>query len=81
MNKKDIIEALNKVIDCFEIFSKLQWYQMGGRVAEQQCKDVLGVLKIGWATRSPMLPSKQGIPASREAVPISSPPNRSQIFS
>lgn len=28
------------------ILSKLQWYQMGGGVSEQQWKDVLGVLKV-----------------------------------
>ena len=28
------------------VLSKLQWYQTGGRVSEQQWKDVLGVLKI-----------------------------------
>jgi len=28
------------------ILSKLQWYQGGGRVSEQQWKDVLGVLKV-----------------------------------
>ena len=26
--------------------SKLQWYEMGGRVSDQQWKDVLGVLKV-----------------------------------
>ena len=28
------------------ILSKLQWYQIGGGVSEQQWKDVLGVLKV-----------------------------------
>jgi hypothetical protein len=28
------------------ILSKLQWYEIGGRVSEQQWKDVLGVLKV-----------------------------------
>jgi len=28
------------------ILNKLQWYQKGGRVSEQQWKDVLGVLKV-----------------------------------
>lgn len=28
------------------ILNKLQWYQRGGRVSEQQWKDVLGVLKV-----------------------------------
>lgn len=28
------------------ILSKLQWYQRGGGVSEQQWKDVLGVLKV-----------------------------------
>jgi hypothetical protein len=28
------------------ILSKLQWYQMGGRVSERQWKDVVGVLKV-----------------------------------
>ncbi len=28
------------------ILSKLRWYQKGGRVSEQQFKDVLGVLKV-----------------------------------
>lgn len=28
------------------ILSKLRWYQEGGRVSEQQLKDVLGVLKV-----------------------------------
>ena len=28
------------------ILNKLQWYQEGGRVSEQQWKDVLGVLKV-----------------------------------
>ncbi len=28
------------------ILSKLQWYLVGGRVSEQQLKDVLGVLKV-----------------------------------
>ena len=28
------------------VLSKLQWYQRGGRVSEQQWKDVLGVLKV-----------------------------------
>ena len=28
------------------ILTKLQWYQKGGRVSEQQWKDVLGVLKV-----------------------------------
>jgi len=28
------------------ILNKLQWYQIGGGVSEQQWKDVLGVLKV-----------------------------------
>jgi len=28
------------------VLSKLQWYESGGRVSEQQWKDVLGVLKV-----------------------------------
>jgi hypothetical protein len=28
------------------ILNKLQWYQAGGRVSEQQRKDVLGILKV-----------------------------------
>lgn len=28
------------------VLSKLQWYQAGGRVSEQQWKDILGVLKV-----------------------------------
>lgn len=28
------------------VLSKLQWYQIGGRVSEQQWKDVIGVLKV-----------------------------------
>jgi hypothetical protein len=28
------------------ILSKLQWYQKGGRVSQQQWKDILGVLKV-----------------------------------
>ncbi|MHC4114675.1 MAG: hypothetical protein ACYSSL_05070 [Planctomycetota bacterium] len=28
------------------ILNKLQWYQRGGRVSEQQWKDVLGILKV-----------------------------------
>jgi hypothetical protein len=28
------------------VLSKLQWYEIGGRVSEQQWKDVLGVLKV-----------------------------------
>ena len=39
MKKPDIIVAL-------DILNKLQWYHRGGRVSEQQWKDVLGVLKV-----------------------------------
>ena len=28
------------------VLSKLQWYEAGGRVSEQQWKDILGVLKV-----------------------------------
>ena len=28
------------------ILNKLQWYQKGGRVSQQQWKDILGVLKV-----------------------------------
>jgi hypothetical protein len=28
------------------VLSKLQWYEIGGRVSEQQWKDVLGILKV-----------------------------------
>jgi hypothetical protein len=28
------------------ILGKLQWYQLGGRVSEQQWKDILGILKV-----------------------------------
>jgi hypothetical protein len=28
------------------ILKKLEWYQMGGRVSDQQWKDVLGILKV-----------------------------------
>jgi hypothetical protein len=28
------------------VLSKLQWYEMGGRVSDQQWKDILGILKI-----------------------------------
>ena len=40
MKQPDIVVALDVVLN------KLQWYQKGGSVSEQQWKDVLWVLKV-----------------------------------
>lgn len=40
MKQPDIVVPLDVVLN------KLQWYQKGGGVSEQQWKDVLGVLKV-----------------------------------